>query len=162
MTGITTPLEVNRVALLRQANFLAVDHLCVALDRHGALEAAMHAVIGQHVRPVLELQQIVDANDLDVVEILHRSAEHHAAKTIDNDFRGHVGSHFCWMSLSRQRRVGKNCRCDHPMRIYETSLHAGWFVRGLFWFCHSEGAHRFQRSLDGCMAADHCPDRCLG
>ena len=75
------PLQVSRVALLRQADFFAVDDEHVALDRHGALEAAMHRVVLQHVRQVVRLQQVVDAHDFDVAEVLHRSAKHHAADT---------------------------------------------------------------------------------
>ena len=58
-----------------------------------ALEAAVHAVVLQHVGQVVGLQQVVDADDLDVVsEVLHRSAEHHAAdaaEAVDADADGH-------------------------------------------------------------------------
>ena len=49
----------------------------------------MNGVIGQHVSEVVGLKQIVDANDLDVAEILHGGTENHAsdtAKTIDTYF----------------------------------------------------------------------------
>jgi hypothetical protein len=60
------PLQVGRVALLRQADLLAVDDERVAVHRHVALEAAVHAVVLQHVGQVVGLEQVVDADDFDV------------------------------------------------------------------------------------------------
>src|SRR3989338_743377 len=73
------PLQVGGVALLRQADLLAVHDQGVALDRDFALEAAVHAVVLEHIGQVVGLEQVVDAHDFDVREVLHRSAEHHAA-----------------------------------------------------------------------------------
>jgi hypothetical protein len=39
----------------------------VAVDRHIALEAAVHGVVLEHVCQVVRLEQVVDADDLDVV-----------------------------------------------------------------------------------------------
>ena len=73
------PLQVGRVALLRQADFFAVDDQVVAFHRDLALEAPVHAVVLEHVSQVVGLEQVVDAHDFDVAEVLHRSAKHHAA-----------------------------------------------------------------------------------
>src|SRR5690606_18835213 len=73
------PLEVGRVAFLGQAEAVAVDHQGVAIDRHLALEAAVHRVVAQHVGQVIGLEQVVDADDLDVVEVLDRRTQHVAA-----------------------------------------------------------------------------------
>jgi hypothetical protein len=40
----------------------------------GALEAAVHAVVLQHVGQIVGLQQVVDGHDLDVREVLDRAA----------------------------------------------------------------------------------------
>ena len=60
------PLQVGGVALLRQADLLAVDDQGVALDGHGALERPCTHVVLEHVRQVVGFEQVVDANDLDV------------------------------------------------------------------------------------------------
>ena len=45
------PLQVGRIAFLGQADLLAVDDQRVALDRHVALEAAVHGVVAAACRP---------------------------------------------------------------------------------------------------------------
>ena len=80
------PLQVGGVALLRQADLLAVDDQGVAFDGNFAVKAAVHAVVLQHVSQVVGLQQVVDADDFDVGEVLHCGAQHvaaDAAKTVD-------------------------------------------------------------------------------
>jgi hypothetical protein len=82
------PLQVGRVALLRQADALAVDDQGVAVHRHRTLEAAMHAVVLEHVGQVVRLQQVVDGDDADVMEVGDGGAKHHApdaAKAVDAD-----------------------------------------------------------------------------
>ena len=89
------PLEVGRVAFLRQADLLAVDDQRAAFDLHVALEAAVHRVVLQHVGQVIRLQQIVDRDDLDVAEVLHGGAQHvaaDAAEAIDTNLDRHGGS----------------------------------------------------------------------
>ena len=93
------PLEVGGVLDGCQTDLLAIDDQGVALDGHIALEAAMHAVVLEHVGQVVGLEQVVDGNDLHVLgKVLHRCAEHHAAdatKAIDADFDGHDGITLC-------------------------------------------------------------------
>jgi hypothetical protein len=88
------PLELRRVALLREADPLAVDDQRVAVDRDLALEAAVHRVVLQHVRQVVGLEQVVDGDDLDVVlEVLDGGAQHvatDAAEAVDTEFDSHV------------------------------------------------------------------------
>src|SRR6185369_16126155 len=77
----------------RQADLLAIDDQGVAVDAHVALETAMHTVVLQHVGEVLGLEQIVDADHLDVLEILNGGAKHHAsdaAEAVDADLDAHV------------------------------------------------------------------------
>ena len=86
------PLQGGGVALLGQANLLAVDDQGVAVDRNLAFEAAMHAVVLEHVGQVVGFEQVVDANHFDVLEVLCGGTEHHAtdaAKAVDTDFDGH-------------------------------------------------------------------------
>jgi len=53
----------------------------------------VHAVVLQHVGEVFRLEQVVDADDFDVLEILDRRAEHHAAdapESIDANLDSHI------------------------------------------------------------------------
>jgi hypothetical protein len=57
-----------------------------------ALEAAVHAVVLEHVGEVVGLEQVVDADDLDAGEVLHGGTEHHApdaAEAVDANLDGH-------------------------------------------------------------------------
>jgi hypothetical protein len=86
------PLQLGRVLQRGQADLLAVDDQRAAVDRDVALEAAVHRVVLQHVSEVVGLEQVVDADHLDVLEVLHRGAEHHApdaAEAVDADLDGH-------------------------------------------------------------------------
>jgi hypothetical protein len=87
------PLQVARVFLLREANLLAIDHERIALDANGALEAAVHTVVLQHIGQILRLQQIVDGNDFDVREVLEGGAQYvasDAAKAVDAYLDSHM------------------------------------------------------------------------
>ncbi|MCY1371374.1 hypothetical protein D9M69_585140 [compost metagenome] len=89
------PLQVRGIAFLREADLLAVDHQRVAFDADVTLEAAVHAVVLQHVGQVVGLQQVVDRHDLDVAEVLDGAAQHvaaDAAEAVDADLDGHVSS----------------------------------------------------------------------
>ncbi len=97
-----TPLQVGRVALLRQADGFAIHHQVAIFHGHIALEAAMHAVVLEHVGQVVGFEQVVDANHFDVREVLHARAEHHAAnaaKTVDTN----LDSHSCLYFLDKWR-----------------------------------------------------------
>jgi hypothetical protein len=66
-----------------------------AFDGDIALEVAVHRVVLEHVGQVVGLQQVVDADDLDVRELGFPgdSAKHHAAdatETVDTDFDSHL------------------------------------------------------------------------
>ena len=87
------PLQVGGILLGGQADLLAVDDQVVAFDGDVAVEAAMHGVVLQHVGQVVGLEQVVDADDFDVGEILGDGAECHAAdaaETVDANFDSHV------------------------------------------------------------------------
>ena len=91
------PLEVGGVALLRQADLLAVDDEGAALDADlAALEVAVHRVVLEHVGEVVGLQKVVDADDLDVGgEVLDGGAKDvaaDAAEAVDTHFDGHESS----------------------------------------------------------------------
>jgi hypothetical protein len=86
------PLQLGGVLHRGQADLLAVDDQRVAVDRDLAVEAAVHRVVLEHVGQVVGLEQVVDADDLDVLEVADRCAEHHAAdaaETVDADLDGH-------------------------------------------------------------------------
>ena len=50
------PLQVGRVALLRQAYGFAVDDQRAVFDRYLTGKAAMHAVVAQHIGQVIRLE----------------------------------------------------------------------------------------------------------
>ena len=88
------PFEVGGVALSGEADFFAVDDEVVAIDGNAAaLEAAVHAVVLEHVGQIVWLQQIVDADDFDVIgKVLYGSAEYaapDATETVDAYFDCH-------------------------------------------------------------------------
>jgi hypothetical protein len=69
-----------------------VDDQRVAVDRDRAFEAAVYGVVLQHVGEVLGFEQVVDADDLDLVEVLDGGTKHHApdaAEAVDADLDGH-------------------------------------------------------------------------
>ena len=87
------PLQVGGIALLGQADGLAIDDDVTAFDLDIALEAAVHAVVLQHVGEVVGLEQVVDRHHFDVGEVLDGAAQHvaaNAAEAVDTDFDGHV------------------------------------------------------------------------
>ena len=92
------PLEVGGVLLGGQADLVAIDDEGGAFDLDVVVEAAVDGVVLQHVGEVIGIEQVVDADDFDVLEVLDCGAEDHtadAAKPIDANFDGH----FCY-SLS--------------------------------------------------------------
>ena len=89
------PLQVGRIALGGQADLLAVDDHGVAVDGDVAVEIAVHRVVLQHVGQVVGIEQVVDADDFDILEILRDGAERHAAdtaETVDTNFDCHAVS----------------------------------------------------------------------
>ena len=63
-----------------------------------ALEPAMHRVVTQHVGQVVRFEQVVDADDFDVVEILHRGAQHvasDASEAVDANLDRHCEDSCC-------------------------------------------------------------------
>ena len=106
------PLEGGGVALLGQANLLAVDDQGVALNRDLAFEAAVHAVVLEHVSQVVGFEQVVDAHHFDVLEVLCSGTEHHAtdaAKAVDANFDGH-GSILSKLKIRRGPTRPEPCR----------------------------------------------------
>ena len=56
------------------------------------VERAVDGVVLEHVREVVRIEEVVDADDLDVAEVLNRRAENHAADTaeaVDTDLDSH-------------------------------------------------------------------------
>src|SRR5574344_2019386 len=87
-------LVVVRGLLGEDLDDLAVDVELLLLVRTGdlVLEPAVHGIVLQHVREVLGVEEVVDADDLDVAEIVNRSAENHAAdaaETVDANLDSH-------------------------------------------------------------------------
>jgi hypothetical protein len=90
-----TPVQFGRVLHGGQADATAVDDQGVAVYADLALEAAVHGVVLEHIGQIVGLQQVVDADHLDILEILRRGAEHHAAdaaESVDTYLDGHVRS----------------------------------------------------------------------
>ena len=92
------PLQSGRILLGGEADLLAVDDEEVAVDRDVVVEDAVDGVILQHVREVVRVEQVVDADDFDVIrEVFDGGTEHHAAnssESVDTDFDSH-----CFFSL---------------------------------------------------------------
>ncbi len=79
------PFQRGRILHRGQADFFAIHDQGAAFDGNLPLEAAMHRVVFQHVSQIRGLQQIVDADDLDVLrKVLHSGAEDHAADTAES------------------------------------------------------------------------------
>jgi hypothetical protein len=69
-----------------------VDNQRIALDGDVALELAVYRIVLEHVGEVLGVEQVVDADDFDIAEILGR-AKHHAsdpAETVNTDSYSHI------------------------------------------------------------------------
>ena len=106
------PLEVGGIFFGRQADLVAIDDEIVPLDLDVFVKTAVHRVILQHVSQIIRIEEVVDADDLNVAEALDCSAENHtadAAKTIDAYFDGHLKP-----PKSREKRVTKPFL--HPKR----------------------------------------------
>ena len=65
----------------------------IRVDLDVMLEDAMHGIVLQHVREVIGIEEVVDADHFDVVrEVFNRRAENHAADTaeaVDANFDSH-------------------------------------------------------------------------
>ena len=107
------PLQLGRILLGREADLLAVDDHGRTLDLDVVLERAVDGVELQHVGEVVGVEEVVDADDLDVVrEVLNRRAENHAADTAEA-VDTNLDSHFFITPLNpfgRPSSVGKNVR----------------------------------------------------
>ena len=91
--GINGFGRIGRMVFRGEADLLAVDDHRVALDLDFLLERAVDRVVLEHVREVVRIEEVVDADHFDVVrEVLDRGAEHHAADTaeaVDTNFDSH-------------------------------------------------------------------------
>ena len=87
------PFQFSGIFDGSQADLFTVDDQGIAFNGNGAIKAAMHGVVAQHVSQVVGFKQVVNAYDLDVLEIFHGRAEHHApnsTKPIDTNFNCHA------------------------------------------------------------------------
>gem|GEM_PF-7049894 len=60
------PLQVSRVFLSGNTDFLAVNNQRTILYFYGAVETTMRRIVFQHVSHVIGVEQVVDRNDFDV------------------------------------------------------------------------------------------------
>ena len=89
-----TPLEGGRILLSREADRLAVDDEVRSVDLDVMRKDAVHGIVLQHVREVIGIEEVVDADHFDVVrEVLDRRAENHAADTAEAVY-ANLNSHF--------------------------------------------------------------------
>jgi hypothetical protein len=83
------PGQLGRIALGGDPDLAVADADRVAIDRHGAGEAAMHRIEAQEMGVGLDRAEIVDADHLDIVAAgLGNGAQHiaaNAAKSVDRD-----------------------------------------------------------------------------
>ena len=94
------PSESGRILLGREADLLAVNDEVVAVNSDIVLEDAVDGVVLKHVREVIGIEEVVDADHFDVVrEVLDRSTEHHATDTAE-PIDTNLDSHFVLPLLS--------------------------------------------------------------
>ena len=78
------PLQVGGIHLGGDTDLLAVHDEGTILSLHIALESSVDGVILEHVSEVVRIEQVVDADHLDIIgEILNRGAEDHTADTAE-------------------------------------------------------------------------------
>ena len=110
------PLQVGRILLRGQADFLAVDDQTAVAGFDGALERAVNAVILQHVRKLLRVEQVVDADHFDL-GVLHRRPEHQpadSAETVNTNFDCHGMSSRVSYSIFYALAVQPRKKHRHP------------------------------------------------
>ena len=96
------PLELGRILLGGEADLLAVDDHGRTLDLDVVLEGAVHRVVLEHIRQIVGIEEVVDADDIDVIEVLNRRAENHAADTaeaVDANLDCHFLFYLSWVKL---------------------------------------------------------------
>ena len=82
------PFQVCGVFLSSYADRLTVDNQIAVFNFDGTLELAVHRVVTQHVSHVFYANQVVDADNFNIV-LGHSGTEHQtadAAETVDTDF----------------------------------------------------------------------------
>ena len=86
------PLQVGRVLFSGNADSLAVDNQFAVLDFNGTLELAVHSVITQHISHIFNINQVVDADDFDVISFLSGTENQAAdtAKSVNTDANCHI------------------------------------------------------------------------
>ena len=78
------PLEVGGIFFRGDADFFAVYDEEVAFNLDIAVESAVYGVVLEHVRQIVGVEEVVDANDLDVIsKVFYCCAENHAADTAE-------------------------------------------------------------------------------
>ena len=86
----STPGDGGGILLGEDLDLVAVNDHVVALDLDVVVEDAVNRVVLQHIGQVFGIQQVVDADNRDVLgEVLDGGAENHAAdaaKAIDTNF----------------------------------------------------------------------------
>ena len=100
LSADVAPSESGRILLGREADLLAVNDEVVAVNSDIVLEDAVDGVVLKHVREVIGIEEVVDADHFDVVrEVLDRSTEHHATDTAE-PIDTNLDSHFVLPLLS--------------------------------------------------------------
>ena len=95
----------------------------------------MHAVVLEHVRQVVGLQQVVDANDFDVAEVLNSRAQHvaaDAAEAVDTNLDRHSlsfskvdsGTNMSYLRLSAASTVAATFSSVKPKCLNSTGAGA--------------------------------------
>ena len=89
------PLEVGRILLGSQADFLAVADQGIALDRHFTFKTTVHGIVLEHIGKVFGIEQVINADDFDIRKrgLLGDGTECHATnatETVDADLDSHL------------------------------------------------------------------------
>ena len=78
------PFQLGRIPEGGEANPPAVHDQDVAVNRDLPLESAVHRIVLEHIGQIVGFKQIVDADDLEVLEVLSGGAKHHAADAAES------------------------------------------------------------------------------
>ena len=86
------PLQISRIFLSRDADGFAVDHQFAVFDFNRAVEAAMHGVIFEHISHIIDINQIINADDFNIVSGLGGTENQTSdtAKTVNTYANYHI------------------------------------------------------------------------
>ena len=86
------PFQVSRIFFCGNADRFAVNDQLAVFNFNGTFELAVHGIITQHISHVFNINQVIDADDFNIVSFLS-STENQAAdtaKSVNTDANCHI------------------------------------------------------------------------